>query len=165
MEKYDSRTMSGIVSILGPSGRIELPFPMSSIMRAGITSLRPGHELECTMKKRADGPMLVEEIKLSVGKRAAALAELKRQAEAAEENYRIDLMRRRLDSYCPMQNLRTEHEVEFISPAEFPFCDHECREIFVEAVQGLINGSSVEELGIDSDSRPARKLGYITGAK
>ncbi len=41
--------------------------------------------------------MLVEEIKLSVGERAAALAELERQAEAAEENYHIELKRRRLD--------------------------------------------------------------------
>jgi hypothetical protein len=97
VEKYDPRTMSGIVSILGPGGRIELPFPMSSIMRAGITSLHPGQELECTIKKRADGAMLVDAIKLSVGERAAALAELERQAQAAEENYRIELMRRRLD--------------------------------------------------------------------
>ena len=66
-------------------------------MRAGITSLHPGQELECTIEKRADGAMLVEEIKLSVGERAAALAELERQAQTAEENYRIELMRRRLD--------------------------------------------------------------------
>jgi hypothetical protein len=66
-------------------------------MHAGITSLHPGQELECTIKKRADGAMLAEEIKISVGERAAALAELERLAEAAEENYRIQLMRRRLD--------------------------------------------------------------------
>jgi endogenous inhibitor of DNA gyrase (YacG/DUF329 family) len=50
-----------------------------------------------------------------------------------------------------------EHEVEFVSPAEFPWCDHECREIFVDAVQGLANGYSVEELGIDPDSRLAQE--------
>jgi hypothetical protein len=51
----------------------------------------------------------------------------------------------------------TEHEVGFISPAEFPWCDHECREVFVEAVQGLINGCSLEQLGIDPDSRLAQE--------
>ena len=50
-----------------------------------------------------------------------------------------------------------EHEVEFVSPAEFSWCDHECREIFVDAVQGLANGYSVEELGIDPDSRLAQE--------
>lgn len=84
-EKYDSRAMSGIVSILGASGRIELPFPLSSIMRAGIISLHPGQKLECTIKKRADGAMLVEEIKLSVGERAAALAGLERQLRRLRE--------------------------------------------------------------------------------
>jgi hypothetical protein len=51
----------------------------------------------------------------------------------------------------------TEHEVEFISPAEFPWCDHECREFFAEAVQGLIDGCSPEQLGIDPDSRLAQE--------
>jgi hypothetical protein len=51
----------------------------------------------------------------------------------------------------------TEHMVEFISPAEFPWCDDECREIFVEAVQGLVHGCSPEQLGIDPDSRVARE--------
>lgn len=50
VERYDSRTMSDFVSILGPSGPIELPFLMSSIMSAGITSLHSGHELECIDK-------------------------------------------------------------------------------------------------------------------
>jgi hypothetical protein len=51
----------------------------------------------------------------------------------------------------------TEHEVEFISPAEFPWCDQECRDIFLEAVQGLINGCSPDQLGIDPDSRLAQE--------
>jgi hypothetical protein len=51
----------------------------------------------------------------------------------------------------------TEHEVEFISPAEFPWCDHECREMFVEAVQGIVDGWPLEQLGIDKDSRLAQE--------
>jgi hypothetical protein len=51
----------------------------------------------------------------------------------------------------------TEHEVEFISLAEFRWCDHECREIFVEAVQKLIGGCSLEQFGIDPDSRLAQE--------
>jgi hypothetical protein len=89
VERYDSRSMTGSVAIMGPGGRIELPFSMSNIMRAGITSLSPGQELECTIKKRPDGAMLVEEIKLSVGARAAALAELEHRAETAETNYKL----------------------------------------------------------------------------
>jgi hypothetical protein len=50
-----------------------------------------------------------------------------------------------------------EHQVEFISPAEFPWCDDKCREIFVEAVQGLVAGCSPEQLGIDPDSRLAQE--------
>ncbi len=53
----------------------------------------------------------------------------------------------------------TEHKVEFISPAEFPWCDDECCEIFVDAVQGLVDGYSVEELGIEPDSRLAQEAG------
>jgi hypothetical protein len=58
----------------------------------------------------------------------------------------------------PMVRCRTcgtEHEVELISPAEFPWCDDECRQVFVETVRGLIDGCSLEQLGIDPDSRLA----------
>jgi hypothetical protein len=94
VEKYDSRTMSGSVSIQGPGGPIELPFSMSNIMRAGITSLSPGQELECVIKRHPEGTMLVDEIKLSLGARAAALAEQERLAEASEANYRLTFGRR-----------------------------------------------------------------------
>jgi hypothetical protein len=51
----------------------------------------------------------------------------------------------------------TEREVGVISPADFPWCDDECWEIFMEAVQGLIGGCSLEHLGIDPDSRLAQE--------
>jgi hypothetical protein len=50
----------------------------------------------------------------------------------------------------------TEHKVEFISPAEFPRCDDECREIFMEAVQA-VHGCSIEQLGIEPESRLAQE--------
>jgi hypothetical protein len=96
VQHYDSRSMSGVVSIGGGPGRLELPFSASEIMRAGITALHPSQSVECQITRRLDGSLVVTEIKLSVGERAAAIAELERQAQAAEENYRIELMRRGL---------------------------------------------------------------------
>jgi hypothetical protein len=89
VEKYDGRTMSGVISIMEPIGRIELPFSASAIIRAGITTLAPGQKLECIINKRPDGAMMVAEIKLSVGERAPRLNEMARQAEAAETNYKL----------------------------------------------------------------------------
>jgi hypothetical protein len=96
VQKYDSRTMSGVVTLGGASARLELSFGMSAIMRAGITTLSPGQSLECHLMKQPDGTVVVAEIKLSVGDRAKALADAERQAQAAEENYRVELMRRGL---------------------------------------------------------------------
>lgn len=96
VQQYDSRSMSGVVSIGGGPGRLELPFGASEIMRAGITTLSPGQSIECHLTKQSDGSLVIAEIKLSVGERAAAIADLERQAQVAEENYRIELMRRRV---------------------------------------------------------------------
>jgi hypothetical protein len=96
VQKYDSRTMSDIVAIGGGPDRLELSFGMSAIMGAGITTLHPSQSLECRITRRPDGFMAVAEIKLSAGERAQKLAELERQAQAAEENYRVELMRRGL---------------------------------------------------------------------
>lgn len=96
VQRYESRSMSGVVAFGGGPGRLELPFGGSAIMRSGITTLSPGQSIECQITRRPDSGLVVTEIKLSVGERAAVIAELERQAQAAEENYRIELMRRGL---------------------------------------------------------------------
>ncbi len=90
---YNSRSMSGTVGI---AGGLHLPFEAGAVIEAGITSLHPSQAIEALVTKRADGSLVVAEIRLSVGERAKKLAELERQSQAAEENYRIELMRRQV---------------------------------------------------------------------
>jgi hypothetical protein len=90
--KFDPRSMEGIAGVTLPgTGYMEVPFPSSATIRAGLTTLTPHQqELQMTIKRRiGDGALLVEKIELSAGSRAAKLAELEQQAEAAERNYQI----------------------------------------------------------------------------
>jgi hypothetical protein len=96
VQRYDPRTMSGTVATGAGLGRLELSFGAAAVMRAGITTLHPSQSVECRITRRPDGTLVVTEIKLSAGECAAALAELERQAQAAEENYRIELTSRRV---------------------------------------------------------------------
>jgi hypothetical protein len=36
----------------------------------------------------------------------------------------------------------TEHEVEFISPCGFPVCAHECREVLLKLIAGIMRSDS-----------------------
>ncbi len=78
------------------AGGLHLPFEAGAVIETGITSLHPSQAIEALVTKRADGSLVVAEIRLSVGERAQKLAELERQSQAAEENYRIELMRRQV---------------------------------------------------------------------
>jgi hypothetical protein len=96
VQRYDNRNKDGIVALGGAASGLHLSFGGPEIMKAGITTLHPSQAVECLVVKRPDGSFMVTEIRLSFGERAAQLAEQERQAEAAEENYRIELMRRRV---------------------------------------------------------------------
>jgi hypothetical protein len=88
--------MTGIVSFGNGVGLVEAPFGASAMVKSGLVALHPTQKMECLVSERPDGTLAISEIRLSAGERAAAIAELERQAQGAEENYRVELMRRRV---------------------------------------------------------------------
>jgi hypothetical protein len=64
--------------------------------KSGLVTWHPTQKMERLVTERPAGTPAISEIRLSAGERAAAIADLERRAQAAEENYRIELMRRGL---------------------------------------------------------------------
>ncbi len=83
--RFDSRTRDGVVAV----GGLQLTFVAAETVRSGVTTLSPRQEIEALIKKRPDDTYMVAEIRLSAGARAAAINELEKQSQAAEERYQL----------------------------------------------------------------------------
>jgi hypothetical protein len=90
VQRFDHRTRVGTASLSG----LMLPFDGSAVLKSGITTLHPSQQIEALVKKRDDGSYAIAEIRLSAGERAAKIAELEKQANAAEERFKLTLGRR-----------------------------------------------------------------------